>query len=378
MDYNNKAIKLHQKHRGKIEIRSKVKLNSKTDFALAYTPGVAAVSEAISSNKLKSWELTNRANQIAIVSDGTAVLGLGDIGPEAAMPVMEGKAAIFKEFAGIDAFPLCVNSKDENDIINFCKLIEPSFGGINLEDISAPRCFSILTKLEKELSIPVFHDDQDGTAIVVLAALINSCRVTGKSLKNIKIVINGAGSAGIAITKLLIFQGLKNIIVLDSRGVIYNKRKNLNKYKKEIARMTNKQGLRGSLTEALAGADVFVGVSKGNLLTEKNIKTMQKDPVIFAMANPIPEVNPKLAKKAGALIVGTGRSDYPNQINNALIFPGIFRGLLDNKIKKITDKMKVRIAIAVAYSISPNKNNILPLLSDRKVVKTIAQAVAQK
>lgn len=378
MDYNNKAIKLHQKHRGKIEIRSKVKLNSKTDFALAYTPGVAAVSEAISSNKLKSWELTNRANQIAIVSDGTAVLGLGDIGPEAAMPVMEGKAAIFKEFAGIDAFPLCVNSKDENDIINFCKLIEPSFGGINLEDISAPRCFSILTKLEKELSIPVFHDDQDGTAIVVLAALINSCRVTGKSLKNIKIVINGAGSAGIAITKLLIFQGLKNIIVLDSRGVIYNKRKNLNKYKKEIARMTNKQGLRGSLTEALAGADVFVGVSKGNLLTEKNIKTMQKDPVIFAMANPIPEVNPRLAKKAGALIVGTGRSDYPNQINNALIFPGIFRGLLDNKIKKITDKMKVRIAIAVAYSISPNKNNILPLLSDRKVVKTIAQAVAQK
>lgn len=377
MDYYKKAINLHKKLRGKIETRSKVKLSSKNNLALAYTPGVAAVSMAISEDKRKSWVLTNRANQVAIITDGTAVLGLGDIGPEAAMPVMEGKAAIFKEFAGIDAFPLCINSKDEDEIIKFCKLIEPSFGGINLEDISAPRCFNILAKLEKELSIPVFHDDQDGTAIVVLAALINSCRVTGKSLKNIKIVINGAGSAGLAITKLLIHQGLKNIIILDSQGIIYGKRKNLNKYKKTIARQTNKQGVKGDLATALKEADVFIGVSKGNLLTEKIIRTMKKDPIIFAMANPIPEINPKLAEKAGAAIIGTGRSDFPNQINNALVFPGIFRGLLDYKIKKVTNRMKVKIAVAIAYSIKPNKKYILPSIKNNKLVKNIVKAVAE-
>jgi malate dehydrogenase (oxaloacetate-decarboxylating) len=375
MNYSKLSLQLHKKHRGKIEIKSKVPLKNKLDLSLAYTPGVAAVSSAIGKNKKLSWELTNRANQVAIVTDGTAILGLGDLGPEAAMPVMEGKAIIFKEFAGIDAIPLCINTTDVEEIVKFCKLIEPSFGGINLEDISAPRCFEVLKRCEEELNIPVFHDDQDGTAIVVLAALINACRVSDKVIKELKIVLNGGGAAGIAITRLLLNQGVKDIIIVDSKGIIYEGRVGINKFKAEIAKDTNKKKLKGELKDAMIGADVFIGVSKGNLVSEEMVKSMNKNPIIFAMANPIPEIMPDKAYKAGALIVGTGRSDFPNQINNALVFPNLFRGLLDGKIKKVTTKIKVAAAVALAYSIKPKKDKLLPLVTDKKAVRVIAKAV---
>ncbi len=374
--YNSKAIKLHRKKKGKIAIKSKVPLRTKSDLSLAYTPGVAAVCRAIRHNLSRSWELTNRANQVAIVTDGSAVLGLGNIGPEAGMPVMEGKAAIFKEFAGIDAFPLCINAGGTEEIIQFCHQIEPSFGGINLEDISAPRCFEVLEALENKLNIPVFHDDQDGTAIVTLAALINACRVTGKDLKKLRIVINGAGAAGIAIARLLIAQGTKDIILIDSIGIINRRRKDLNKYKTRIARQTNFQNLSGRLEEAMPGADVFIGVSRADLVTEEMIKAMNPNPIIFAMANPIPEIMPQKALKAGAAIIGTGRSDFPNQINNALVFPGIFKGLLQHKIKRLTVQMKISAAMALANTIKrPTKNKILPPVTSRQVVDNIAKAL---
>lgn len=376
MDYSKKSLELHRKKRGKIEIVSKVPLKTRDDLSVAYTPGVAAVSSAIGRDRKMSWELTNRANQVAIVCDGTAILGLGDLGPEAAMPVMEGKSIIFKEFAGIDAMPLCINTKEVDEIVNFCKLIEPSFAGINLEDISAPRCFEITERLEKELSIPVFHDDQDGTAIVVFAALINACRVSGKVMNNLKIVINGAGAAGIAIARLLIHQGIKEIILLDSLGAIYENRKDLNPIKKELAKKTNKKRIKGGLMEVMKSADVFIGVSKGNLVSAEMIKNMNKEPIIFAMANPVPEIMPEIAFKAGALIVGTGRSDFKNQINNALVFPGIFRGLLDGKIKKVTVEMKTKAALAIAFSFKPTKDKLLPLVTDKRVVKIIAKAIS--
>lgn len=376
MDYNKKAIALHKKNRGKIEIKSKVKLDSIADLSMAYTPGVAAVCMEIAKDKKKSWDLTNRKNQIAVVCDGTAVLGLGDIGPEAGMPVMEGKSIIFKEFAGVDAMPLCINTTDIEEIIRFCKLIEPSFGGINLEDISAPRCFDILERLEKELSIPVFHDDQDGTAIVTLAALINACRVTGKVMKDLQIVINGGGAAGFAIARLLLAQDVKNIIILDSKGIIYSGREGMNTHKVQMAKKTNKTKLKGGLDVAMKNADVFIGVSKGNLVNAEMIKSMNTDPIIFAMANPVPEVMPDIAKKAGAAIVGTGRSDFANQINNALVFPGIFRGLLDSGVKKVTLAMKISAAIALAYTVKkPTSNNILPKVTDKKAVTAIAKAI---
>ncbi|MFH1254997.1 MAG: NADP-dependent malic enzyme [bacterium] len=378
MDYSEKSLALHKKRRGKIEIKSKVKLATKNDLSLAYTPGVAAVSSAIGRDKKLSWQLTNRANQVAIVTDGTAILGLGNLGPEAAMPVMEGKAAIFKEFAGIDAMPLCVGTTDTEEIIKFCKYIEPSFGGINLEDIAAPRCFEILARLEKELLIPVFHDDQDGTAIVVLAALINACKVSGKAMKNLKITINGAGAAGIAIAKLLMAVGAVNLILVDSVGIIHCEREDLNFSKKEIAKKTNKEKIKGGLSEAMKGADVFIGVSAGNLVSAEMIKSMRENPIVFAMANPVPEIMPELALKAGAAIVGTGRSDFPNQINNALVFPGIFRGLLDNKIKQATTAIKIKAAIALAGTVKPNKNKILPAITDKRVVKAVAKAVIIK
>ncbi|MBI4779384.1 NADP-dependent malic enzyme, partial [Candidatus Falkowbacteria bacterium] len=283
MDYSKPSIALHKKYRGKIEIKVKVRLKNKNDLSLAYTPGVAAVSSAIGRDKKLSWQLTNRANQVAIVTDGTAILGLGDLGPEAAMPVMEGKSAIFKEFAGVDAVPLCINTADTEEIIKFCKFIEPSFGGINLEDIASPRCFEILERLEKELSIPVFHDDQDGTAIVVLAALINACKVMGKAMKNLKIVINGAGAAGIAIARLIMNAGAGDLILLDSEGTIYSGRQGLNPAKREIALNTNKKKIKGGLIEAMAGADVFIGVSKGGLVTAEMVKSMRKKPIIFAL-----------------------------------------------------------------------------------------------
>ena len=375
MDYSKKSIALHKKNRGKIEIKSKVKLETKDDLSLAYTPGVAAVSSAIGRDKKLSWQLTNRANQVAIISVGTAILGLGNLGPEAAMPVMEGKAAIFKEFAGVDAVPLCINTTDTEEIIKFCKFIEPSFGGINLEDISAPRCFTILERLEKELTIPVFHDDQDGTAIVVLAALINACKVTGRAVKNMKIVINGAGAAGLAVARLLLAVGVGDLILLDSQGIICEGRENLNPVKCELALKTNKKKIKGDLNKAMAGADVFIGVSQGNLVTAGMVKSMRKDPIVFAMANPVPEIMPDLALRAGAAIVGTGRSDFPNQINNSLVFPGIFRGLLDNRVKRVTTEIKIKAAMALAGVIKPSKNQILPLTTDKRAVKAIARAV---
>jgi malate dehydrogenase (oxaloacetate-decarboxylating) len=376
MDYSKESIKLHKKYKGKICIKTKVKLKDKNDFSLAYTPGVGAVCKEIVKNKNNSWLLTNRANTIAVISDGSAVLGFGNLGPEAAMPVMEGKAAIFKEFGDVDAIPICINTQDTEEIIKFCKNIEPSLGGINLEDISAPRCFEILKRLENELSIPVFHDDQDGTAIVVLAALINACQAANKNIKKIKVVVNGAGAAGMATVNLLLYFGIKNILLLDSQGIICNSRTDLNKYKKEIASKTNIKNLSGQLEQALFRADVFIGVSKANLLDERMIKNMNSDPTIFAMANPIPEIMPNLALKAGALIVGTGRSDFSNQINNALVFPGIFRGLLDSRKKKVTMNIKKQAAIALASIIKkPSINNILPNITDKKVVKIIANSV---
>ncbi len=379
MNYNKESIKLHKKTRGKIEIKSKVALKTNKDLSLAYTPGVGGACMEIKNNPKMSWELTNRANQVAIVTDGTAILGLGDIGPEAGMPVMEGKSVIFKEFADIDAIPLAINTKDTEEIIKFVKNIEPSFAGINIEDISAPRCFDIMDRLEKELSIPVFHDDQYGTAIVTLAALINACRVSGKVLKELKIVISGAGAAGIAIARLLLDQGVREIIMLDSKGVVYDGRAGLNKYKKEIAKKTNKKKIKGKKELALVGADAYIGVSQPKQLNKKMIQSMNPDPIIFAMANPEPEIFPKDAYDAGAMIVGTGRSDFPNQINNALVFPGIFRGLLDSKVRKVTNKMKLSAAIALAYTVKkPNKNRILPSVSDKKAVKAIASAIVNK
>lgn len=378
MNYGEKSIKLHKQKRGKIEIRSKVKINTREELAVAYTPGVGAVCTAIGKDKKQSWILTNRANQVAVVSDGTAILGLGDLGPEAAMPVMEGKAIIFKEFAGIDAIPLCINTKEVDKIVDFCKLIEPSFGGINLEDISAPRCFEVLERLEKELSIPVFHDDQDGTAIVTLAALINACRVTGKVMKELRVVVNGAGAAGIAIARLLLAQGVRDLILVDSVGTIYAGREGLNPMKEFFAKMTNKKKIKGGLVEAMQGADVFVGVSKANLVTPEMVKSMNAGPFIFAMANPVPEIMPDLALKAGASIVGTGRSDFPNQVNNALVFPGIFRGLLDGRIRKVTPHMKISAALAIAYAVKPTRDKLLPLVTDKKVVKLIARTISKK
>lgn len=375
MNYGQKSIELHRKKRGKFEIKSKVKLATATDLSLAYTPGVAAVCLEIGKDKKLSYELTNRASQVAIVSDGTAILGLGHLGPEAAMPVMEGKAIIFKEFAGIDAIPLCINTTDVDEIVNFCKMIEPSFAGINLEDISAPRCFDILERLEKELSIPVFHDDQDGTAIVAMAALINSCRLTGKALKELTVVINGAGAAGIAIARLLIKAQVKEVIIADSKGLIYKGRLGLNPIKEAIAKKTNRQKIKNEMSNALAGADVFIGVSQANILTAEMIKLMNTEPIIFAMANPTPEIMPELAYAAGASIVGTGRSDLPNQINNALVFPGLFRGMLDGGIKKVTDEMKMACAIAIAHSVKPSLTQILPSLLDKKVVRNIRNII---
>jgi malate dehydrogenase (oxaloacetate-decarboxylating) len=377
MEYSKKSIALHLHSRGKIEIRSKVSLKTKNDLSLAYTPGVAAVCTEIGHDKEKSFTLTNRANQVAVVSDGTAILGLGDLGPEAAMPVMEGKAIIFKEFAGIDAIPLCINSTDVENIIQFCKLIEPSFGGINLEDISAPRCFEILERLENELSIPVFHDDQDGTAIVTLAAIINACRVTGRDLVDLHVVINGAGAAGIAIARLLIFAEVKEVVLVDTKGAIYEGRPGMNPIKQNIAEISNKAKHKGDLQSTLIGADVFVGVSIGNIVTEAMIEGMNSNPFIFPMANPTPEIMPDLAFKAGASIVGTGRSDFPNQVNNALVFPGLFKGLLTTGIKQITPEIKVAVAKSIAYSITPTHDKLMPTAFNEDVVENIVTVVSE-
>ncbi len=368
------AIQLSKKLGGKIEVKSKKKL-TKENLAVLYTPGVADVSKAVAKNKKLSFQYTVRKNTVAVVSDGSAVLGLGNIGPEGALPVMEGKALLFKELAGVDAFPIVLNTQDPEEIIQLVKNIAPTFGGINLEDISAPRCFEIEERLKKELDIPVFHDDQHGTAIVVLAGLINACRVVKKDIRQVRVVISGAGAAGIAIAKLLLTYGVKNISFLDSHGLIYAGRKNgMNWAKEEIAQLTNREKVNGDLSKALEGADVFVGVSAPKILKANQIKKMNSQPIIFAMSNPVPEIMPEDALKAGAKIVATGRSDYPNQINNVLAFPGIFRGALDKKVTDITDEHKIKVAETIAGMITkPTAKKIIPGALNRQVVKKIAR-----
>ena len=374
MDYNKESLEMHEKLKGKLEVKSKVPLISKDDLSTAYTPGVAEASRKIHQNPEDVYKYTIKANSVAVISDGSAVLGLGNIGPEAALPVMEGKAILFKEFADIDAFPICLNTQNPKEIIQTIKNIAPVFGGINLEDFKAPECFEIEQSLQ-DIGIPVMHDDQHGTAVVVLAGLINSLKLTNKSKEQVKIIINGAGAAGIAITKLLLRYGFKNIVILDSKGTIYKGRDNLNSSKEEIAIITNLDNIKGDLTQALNRADIFIGVSKANLVTEQMIKSMNKDPIIFAMANPIPEIMPNLAKRAGAKIIATGRSDFPNQVNNVLAFPGIFRGALDIRAKRITDEMKLAAAEALAGAIEPTVDMILPNALDKSVVPRVAGAV---
>jgi len=383
MNLKEEALKLHKEHKGKLAVKSKVDVKTKEDLSLVYTPGVAEVSKEIAADPSKVYDYTMKSNSVAIVSDGSSVLGLKNIGAEASLPVMEGKAVLFKELADIDAFPICLKTQDDDEIINIVKNIAPVFGGINLEDINAPRCF----RIEKELldiGIPVMHDDQHGTAIVVLAALINAAKVVGKNIEDLKIVINGAGAAGTAVTKILLCLGIdrkictsvKEIILCDSKGIIYKGRDNLNEFKQEMAKITNEQNRKGTLKDALKGADVFIGVSTANLLTADDLKVMNKDPIVFAMANPNPEIMPDEAKKVAA-VVGTGRSDFPNQINNSLAFPGVFRGALDSKATKINNEMKIAAAHALAGCVEPTKDNILPYTLDKNVVPKVAEAVAK-
>lgn len=366
-------IELSKKLGGKIEVRSKVKL-TKDNLAVLYTPGVAQVSQIIAKDKKLAKIHTIQKNTVAVISDGSAVLGLGNIGPLAALPVMEGKALLFKELAGVDAFPIVLDTQDTEEIIRTIRYLAPTFGGINLEDISAPRCFEIEERLKKELDIPVMHDDQHGTAIMVLAGLINALKVVKKDIKKIKIVISGSGAAGVAIAKLLILYGARHIIMVDSKGIIFKGRKGgLNDSKMKIAKITNPNNMKGSISEALIGADVFIGVSAPNILTSLDISKMNKAAIVFAMANPIPEIMPEMAKKGGAKVVATGRSDFPNQLNNVLVFPGIFRGALDNNIKKITDAHKIKAAKAIASLIkNPKNDKIIPEALDPRVAASVA------
>lgn len=375
-NYQNLSIKAHRKARGKISVISKLKVENREDLSIAYTPGVAGPSLAIAKDKNLAYELTSTKNGVAIVSDGSAVLGLGDIGPEAALPVMEGKAALFKRFAGIDGFPIVLSTQNTEEIIAAVKAIAPTFGAINLEDISAPRCFEIERRLKKELNIPVMHDDQHGTAVVVLAGLINAIKVTGKKREDVKIVINGAGAAGIAITNLIYTYGFRNLIICDSHGIISNKRKDLNDTKKAILKITNKKNLDGTMLDALKNSDVFIGVSKGGILKSKDIETMAEKSIVFAMANPVPEIMPLEAKRAGAMVIATGRSDFPNQINNVLAYPGIFKGVIETRAKEITDKMKIVAAEALAKSVKhPDANKIIPDPFDKNIVPAIVKAI---
>ncbi|MFA6338458.1 MAG: NADP-dependent malic enzyme [Candidatus Paceibacterota bacterium] len=380
MDYFKQSLILHKKLKGKLEVRSKVSIKNKKDLSLAYTPGVAEVCKHIAKNKSAVFDYTLKSNAVAVITDGSAVLGLGNIGPEAAMPVMEGKAILFKEFAGVDAYPICLATQDIEEIIKTVKLISPGFGGINLEDISAPRCFEIEERLKNELDIPVMHDDQHGTAIVVLAALVNALRVVKKDARKIKLVVNGAGAAAMAVVNILIHYGVsgKNIIMVDSKGSIYEGRSEMNEYKKRIAELTNKEKKQGGLKEALLGSDVFIGVSVANSLKKEWVEDMADDPIVFAMANPNSEISFEDAKKTKIKIFGTGRSDYPNQINNVLAFPGIFRGALDVRAKAITEKMKLAAALAIAGLVSKKElsaNYIIPNPFDKRVAKAVASAV---
>ena len=380
MDKKEFALNQHEKWNGKIEVISRAKIETPEDLAVAYTPGVAEPCLKIAEDVDLSYKYTRRGNLVAVVTDGTAVLGLGDIGPEAGMPVMEGKCALFKEFGDVDAFPLCIRSKDVDEIVNTVALLAGSFGGINLEDISAPRCFEIERKLKERCDIPVFHDDQHGTAVVTAAALLNALKFTGRKIEDIKVVMSGAGAAGSAIIKLLIELGLKNVIMCDRKGAIYEGRESLNEEKAKIAAITNKEKQAGSLADVLKGADVFIGVSAPGTVTEGMVKTMAKDPILFPMANPVPEIMPDLAMKAGAAVVGTGRSDFPNQINNVLAFPGIFRGALDVRAKDINDPMNAAAAHAIANLIDESElraDYIIPDPFDPRVKEAVSAAVAK-
>jgi len=380
MDYAKESLKLHYELKGKLEVTPRAKVDSKEALSLAYTPGVAEPCLVIQKDVEKSYELTRRWNTVAVVTDGTAVLGLGDIGPEAGMPVMEGKCVLFKAFGDVDAIPLCVRTKDVEEIVKTVSLLAGSFGGVNLEDISAPRCFEIEKRLKEVCDIPIFHDDQHGTAVVTLAGLINALKLTGKKIEEVKIVTSGAGAAGIAIIKLLLSMGAKHVIMTDREGAIYKGRENLNPIKMEMAEMTNLSMEKGSLSDVIKNADVFIGVSAPGTLNKDMVKSMAEKPIIFACANPIPEIFPEDAKEAGAAVVSTGRSDFPNQINNVLCFPGIFRGALDVRAKDINDEMKVAAAYAIAELVSDQELNaeyILPAAFDERVKDAVAKAVAE-
>ena len=378
MDIREESLKLHYDWNGKIEVISRVPISSSEDLALAYTPGVAEPCLEVQKDINKSYELTRRNNLVAVVTDGTAVLGLGDIGPEAGMPVMEGKCALFKAFGDVDAFPICIKSKDVDEIGNTVYVISGSFGGINLEDISAPRCFEIEKKLKEKCDIPIFHDDQHGTAIIVAAGLLNALKITGKKIDEIRVVMNGAGAAGIAIAKHLMNMGVKHITMCDSKGIICKGDEKLNAVKREMAEITNLEHKTGTLADAMVGADVFLGISAAGCVSKEMVQSMNKDAIIFAMANPTPEIMPDLAKEAGAAVVGTGRSDFPNQINNVLAFPGIFRGALDCRASDINEEMKIAASYALASIIDESELNadyILPHAFDPRVGKAVAEAV---
>lgn len=380
MDYRKVSLQKHYEWKGKLEVTARAKAGDKEALSLAYTPGVAEPCLEIQKDYKKSWELTRRWNMVAVITDGSAVLGLGDIGPEAGMPVMEGKCVLFKEFGNVDAFPLCVRTKDVDEFVQTVYNISGSFGGINLEDISAPRCFEIEEKLKEKCDIPIFHDDQHGTAVVVSSALINATKLIGKPLGECHAVINGSGAAGIAIAKLLMTLGLKDVVLCDRTGAIYEGRERLNPSKEAIAKVTNRSMTKGTLADAVKGADIFIGVSAPGVLTPEMIKTMNPDPIVLAMANPTPEIMPDEAKKAGARIVGTGRSDFPNQINNVVAFPGIFRGALDVRAGEITENMKIAAAYAIASLVDDDKlseDYIMPYAFDPRIKDTVAKAVAE-
>ncbi len=381
MDYNSLSLKMHEENKGKVEVISKVKIKDRDDLSTAYTPGVAEPCRKIRDNKADVYKYTCKGNMVAVVSDGTAVLGLGDIGPEAAIPVMEGKAILFKEFGGVDAFPICLDTKDVDEIVETVKRIAPVFGGINLEDISAPRCFEIERRLKEELDIPVFHDDQHGTAIVVSAGLINALKLVGKDFDKANVVINGAGSAGISICKLLLQLGIGNVVLVDKQGALCPGQEWMNSAQADMAEITNKDRQTGNLAEIMKGKDVFIGVSAPNIVTAEMVASMATDPIVFAMANPTPEIMPEEAKKGGVRVMATGRSDYPNQINNVLVFPGIFRGALDAKATGITEEMKMAAAKAIASIVTDeelNEEYIIPGAFDDRVAKVVAKAVADE
>ena len=380
MDLREEALKLHKDNKGKIEVVSKVKVENAKELSLAYTPGVAEPCKEIHANPELIYDYTNKGNMVAVVTDGSAVLGLGNIGARAGMPVMEGKSVLFKSFANVDAFPICIESQDVETVVQTVKQIAPSFGGINLEDIAAPRCFEIEERLKKELDIPVFHDDQHGTAVIVLAGIINGLKVVGKKIEDAAVVVSGAGAAGIAISKLLVSSGIKDVIICNSKGILDKEDEKLDPIRKEMALKTNKTNKKGSLADAMAGADIFIGVSAPNIVTKEMIESMNKNSIAFAMANPVPEVLPEVALAAGIRVMGTGRSDFPNQINNVLAFPGIFRGAFDVRAKEINEEMKLAAAHAIAELVTEeelNEEYIIPKAFDKRVAKAVAKAVSE-